>query len=196
MHETGLKPDFITVDGGEGGTGAAPLEYTNSVGMPLRDALVFVIDTLIGFDLKKDIKVIASGKILNGMDIFKKLALGADLCASARGMMFSLGCIQALDCHKNTCPTGIATQNTRLVNGLVVEDKKQRVANYHEGTIESFVELLASSGITDCEMLDRKHVFYRLDETNYKRYDQLFKPIIEGDLISEPYPKHYKRFMD
>ena len=196
MHETGLKPDFITVDGGEGGTGAAPLEYTNSVGMPLRDALVFVIDTLIGFDLKKDIKVIASGKILNGMDIFKKLALGADLCASARGMMFSLGCIQALDCHKNTCPTGIATQNTRLANGLVVEDKKQRVANYHEGTIESFVELLASSGITDCEMLDRKHVFYRLDETNYKRYDQLFKPMVEGDLISEPYPKHYKRFMD
>ena len=195
MHETGLKPDFITVDGGEGGTGAAPLEYTNSVGMPLRDALVFVVDALIGFDLKKDIKIIASGKILNGMDILKKLALGADLCASARGMMFSLGCIQALDCHKNTCPTGIATQNKRLSGALVVEDKKQRVANYHQGTIESFIELLASSGLDDFDKLTRKHVFYRLDETNYKRYDELFKPIRTGDLLKTPYPKDFKRYM-
>jgi len=195
MHETGLRPDFITVDGGEGGTGAAPLEYTNSVGMPLRDALIFVVDALIGFDLKKDIKVIASGKILNGMDILKKLAIGADLCASARGMMFSLGCIQALDCHKNTCPTGIATQNKRLSSALVVEDKKQRVANYHKGTIESFIELLASSGLNDFKKLSRKHVFYRLDETKYKRYDELFTPMRTGDLLKAPYPKDFKRFI-
>jgi len=196
MHETGLKPDFITVDGGEGGTGAAPLEYTNSVGMPLREALVFVIDALIGFDLKKDIKVIASGKILNGMDILKKLSLGADLCASARGMMFSLGCIQALDCHKNTCPTGVATQNKRLSSALIVEDKKQRVANYHQGTIESFIELLASSGLDDFEKLTRKHVFYRLDETKYKRYDELYRPLRTGDLLKPPYPKDFKRFIN
>jgi len=195
MNETGLKPDFITVDGGEGGTGAAPLEYANSVGMPLREALIFVVDSLIGFDLKKDIKVVASGKVLNGMDILKKLALGADLCASARGMMFSLGCIQALDCHKNTCPTGVATQNKRLSSALVVEDKKQRVANYHEGTIESFVELLASSGLDDFEKLDRHHVFYRLDQTNYKRYDELYTPMEVGDLLSAPYPDGFKRFM-
>jgi len=196
MHLTGLKPDFITIDGGEGGTGAAPLEYTNSVGMPLREALVFVVDALIGFDLKKDIKVIASGKVLNGMDILKKLSLGADLCASARGMMFSLGCIQALDCHKNTCPTGVATQNKRLGSALIVEDKKQRVANYHKGTIESFIELLASSGLDDFDKLTRKHVFYRLDETKYKRYDELYKPLTPGDLLKAPYPKDFKRFMN
>jgi len=195
MHKTGLKPDFITVDGGEGGTGAAPLEYTNSVGMPLREALIFVVDALIGFDLKKDIKIIASGKILNGMDILKKLSLGADLCASARGMMFSLGCIQALDCHKNTCPTGVATQNKRLSSALIVEDKKQRVANYHKGTIESFIELLASSGLDDFDKLTRKHVFYRLDVTKYKRYDELYKPMRTGDLLKAPYPKDFKRFM-
>ena len=124
MHKSGSKPDFITIDGGEGGTGAAPLEYANSVGIPLREALVFVVDALIGFDLKKDIKIIASGKVLNGMDILKKLSLGTDLCASARDMMFSFGCIQALDCQKNNCSTGIATQNKRLSNALVVEDKK------------------------------------------------------------------------
>jgi len=195
MNETGVKPDFITVDGGEGGTGAAPLEYANSVGMPLREALVFVVDSLVGFDLKKDIKVVASGKVLNGMDILKKLALGADLCASARGMMFSLGCIQALECHKNSCPTGVATQNKRLSSALVVSDKKQRVANYHSGTIESFVELLASSGLDDFNKLDRNHVFYRLDETNYKRYDELFTPMKVGDLLEAPYPDGFKRFM-
>lgn len=196
MSKTGLKPDFISIDGGEGGTGAAPLEYSNSVGMPLREALVFVVDTLIGFDLKKDIKIMASGKILNGMDILKKLSLGADLCASARGMMFSLGCIQALDCHKNTCPTGVATQNKRLSSALIVEDKKQRVANYHHGTIESFVELLASSGLDNFNKLSRKHVFYRVDQTKYKRYDELFKPMVVGDLLTAPYPKDFKRFMD
>jgi len=196
MSKTGLKPDFITIDGGEGGTGAAPLEYTNSVGMPLREALVFVVDSLIGFDLKKDIKIMASGKILNGMDILKKLSLGADLCTSARGMMFSLGCIQALDCHKNTCPTGVATQNKRLSGALIVEDKKQRVANYHHGTVESFVELLASSGLDSFDKLGRKHVFYRLDQTKYKRYDELFKPMEVGNLLKAPYPKEFKRFME
>ena len=196
MSSSGLKPDFITVDGGEGGTGAAPLEYTNSIGMPLREALVFVVDALNGFDLKKDIKIIASGKIINGMDIAKKLALGADLCASARGMMFSLGCIQALDCHKNTCPTGVATQNKRLSGALIVEDKKQRVANYHKATIESFVDILSSSGLSNFEDLGRKHVFYRLDQTKYKRYDELFKPMEIGNLLQAPYPKDFERFMD
>ena len=195
MIELNIKPDFITVDGGEGGTGAAPLEYTNSVGMPLREALVFVTDCLIGFDLKDDIKVIASGKILNGMDITKALCIGADLCASARGMMLSLGCIQALQCHKNNCPTGVATQDQSLAKGLVVEDKKQRVANFHEMTIESFVEILASAGLDKPEKLDRTHIFRRLDQTSYKRYDELFKPMKNGDLLSAPYPKSFDRFM-
>lgn len=195
MKELDIKPDFISVDGGEGGTGAAPLEYTNSVGMPLREAIVFVVDCLNGFGLKDEIKVIASGKILNGMHITRALALGADLCASARGMMLSLGCIQALHCHKNTCPTGIATQNKRLAKGLVVTDKKVRVANFHEKTVESFVEILASAGLDDLNKLNRTHIFYRLNQTEYKRYDELFKPVIKGDLLQKPYPKEFKNYM-
>ena len=196
MVELDIKPDFISVDGGEGGTGAAPLEYTNSVGMPLREGLVFVVDTLIGFDLKDDIKIIASGKILNGMHIAKAFALGADLCASARGMMLSLGCIQALQCHKNTCPTGVATQDPSLSKGLVVEDKKQRVANFQEVTLQSFVEILASAGLDEPSKLDRTHIFRRLNQTSYKRYDELFTPMKKGDLLNEPYPQDYERFMN
>ena len=181
MIKTGIKPDFIVVDGSEGGTGAAPLEYTNYVGMPLREALVFVVDTLNGFDLKDDIRVIASGKVVNGMDIVKTLAVGADLCYSARGMMFSLGCIQALQCHKNKCPTGIATQDKQLAKGLVVNDKKMRVANFHNNTLKSFVEIIASAGLEKPEELERKHIFYRINQTDYKRYDELFEPVSIGN---------------
>lgn len=132
MVTTGIKPDFITVDGGEGGTGAAPLEYSISAGMPLRDALAFVVDCLMGFDLKKDVKVAASGMIFSGFHLVKNLALGADLCYSARGMMLALRCIQALECNSNKCPTRITTQNHKLVRGLVVENKIPRVANYQK----------------------------------------------------------------
>lgn len=195
MIEHNIKPDFITVDGGEGGTGAAPLEYTNSIGMPLREALVFVVDCLNGFNLKDEIKVVASGKILNGMDIAKAFSLGANLVASARGMMLSLGCIQALQCHKNTCPTGVATQDSKLAKGLVVEDKKQRVANFHEVTLESFVEIIASAGLESPDKLNRTHIFRRLDQTTYKRYDELFPPMRKGDLLNVPYPENFERFM-
>lgn len=195
MHESGIRPDFITVDGGEGGTGAAPVEYTNSVGMPLREALVFVVDTLVGFGLKEDIKVIASGRIIDGMDMVKAMALGADLCASARGMMFSLGCIQALQCHKNKCPTGIATQDKSLAKALVVEDKKQRVANFHEETLKSFVEIYASAGLSHPKELNRTHIFYRIDQTDYKRYDELFIPLTKGALLKKPYPQAYRHYM-
>lgn len=123
MVETKTYLDFITVDGGEGGTGAAPQEYSDHVGMPLRDALAFVYDCLNGYGIKDQIKIIASGKVVTGFDIIRCLSIGADLCNSARGMMFALGCIQALECHANTCPTGIATQNPKLTKGLVPEEK-------------------------------------------------------------------------
>jgi len=113
--ESGIYPDFITVDGGEGGTGAAPLEFSNSVGLPLREGLAFAHDALSGFGIRNKIKLIASGKVITGFHLFRTLALGADLCNSARGMLLSLGCIQALECNKNTCPTGITTQNQALV---------------------------------------------------------------------------------
>ncbi|MEA2047385.1 MAG: FMN-binding glutamate synthase family protein [Campylobacterota bacterium] len=183
-----IYPDFITVDGGEGGTGAAPLEHTNSVGMPLREALAFVSDTLIGFGLKNEIKIIASGKVITGMDMIKLLALGADLCASARAYMLSLGCIQALQCHKNNCPTGIATQDAALYKGLVVTDKKVRVANYHSETLHSFKELLASAGLKSPDTLTRTHIYQRVNRTEYHRYDVFFPPLKEGALLHPPYP--------
>lgn len=132
MVKTGVTPDFITVDGGEGGTGAAPLEYTNSIGFPLREALAFVDDCLIGYDLRKDIKIIASGKIISAFQLVKTLSLGADVCNSARGMMLALGCVQSLSCNTNKCPTGVATQDPKLTKGLVVEDKFERVYRFHK----------------------------------------------------------------
>ncbi|MFK5892947.1 MAG: FMN-binding glutamate synthase family protein [Pseudomonadota bacterium] len=195
MIKTGIKPDFITVDGGEGGTGAAPLEYSNSVGVPLRDALAFVVDCLMGFGLKKDIKVIASGKIMTGFHIIKNLALGADLCNSARGMMLALGCIQSLECNKNKCPTGIATQNPKFTAGLVVEDKKQRVANFHHETIKSVRELLAASGLDKTKLLNRSHIHRRVSEIQTLRYDQVFPYITTGCLLKEPYPQQFEQEM-
>ncbi len=185
MAESGIRPDFITVDGAEGGTGAAPLEHTNAVGMPLREALVFVSDCLTGYDLKSEIKLVSSGKIFTGMDIAKYLALGADLCASARGFMLALGCIQSLQCHKNRCPTGVATQNPRLAAGLVVSDKRVRVRNFQQQTIHSLREILASAGFEHPERLQRTHVCQRTDRTHYHRYDELFPPLEPGVLLDQ-----------
>lgn len=163
MVETGIKPDFITVDGAEGGTGAAPIDFSNYVGMPWENALVFVTDTLKKLNLKKDIKVITATKIFTAFDIFKALCIGADLCNSARGMMLALGCIQALRCNTNECPTGVTTNKSQLVNGLVVSEKWKRVKNYHDNILEEFLELLAASGCTSTDELNRKLVFKKRD---------------------------------
>ncbi|MBB6328437.1 glutamate synthase domain-containing protein 2 [Algoriphagus iocasae] len=143
-----IWPDFITVDGAEGGTGAAPLEFSDSVGLPLEPALIFVNGTLEKYHLRDQIKVIASGKAISAFSILKNIALGADLCNSARGFMFSLGCIQALRCNTNECPTGVATQNASLTKGLVVTDKSERVYNFHKNTIHAVQELLGATGHT------------------------------------------------
>ena len=182
MVESNIHPDFITVDGGEGGTGAAPLEYSNSVGMPLRDALVFVIDVLNGFDLKKNIKVIASGKTFTGFHLVKNLALGADICNSARGMMTALGCVQSLICHTNECPTGIATQNPGLAKGLVVADKATRIARFHKETVHAAFDLISSAGLADPNQLNRSHIFRRVSEMEIKRYDEIYPNLSVGCL--------------
>lgn len=163
MVETQLLPDFITVDGAEGGTGAAPIIFSDHVGMPWENALIFVVDTLRKYGLKREIRVITSGKIIDGFDIFKALCLGADLCNSARGMMLSLGCIQALECHKNTCPTGVATNNPSKVRGLVVEEKWKRVRNYHKETMKDFMALFAAAGCTELSQLNRSMIFRQTD---------------------------------
>ena len=197
MIETGIKPDFITVDGGEGGTGAAPLEFSNFVGMPFKEALAFVNDALTGFDLRKDIKVLTSGKIVNGFQILRAVALGADACYSARAMMMALGCIQALECNRNTCPTGVATQDAELMSGLVVADKKVRVANFHKSTVHSFVELLGAAGLENPQQIRRSMINRRVNGSESKRYDEIFPYLPKGCLLTEnTIPMAWKPYME
>ncbi len=193
MVETGIKPDFIAVDGGEGGTGAAPLEFSNSVGTPIKEGLAFVYDVLVGFGIKKEITLISSGKISTGFHMFRAFALGADACYSARAMMMALGCIQALECNKNTCPVGVATQDQKLIKGLVVADKKQRVYHFHKDTINSFNELLAAAGFTDADQIQRYHVNRRIVMNQSQRYDEIYPYIVEGCLLNkESVPEKWK----
>lgn len=156
-------PDFITVDGAEGGTGAAPLEFNDSVGLPIGPALIFVHTTLQRFRLRDRIRVIASGKVLTASSVLKMLANGADLCNSARGFMFALGCIQALRCNTNTCPTGVATQDRSLARGLVVTDKAERVYHFHRNTLHAVMELMAACGVHRIEDVSMD-MFIRGDE--------------------------------
>ena len=185
MIETGIRPDFITVDGGEGGTGAAPPEFSDSVGMPLEEALVFVTNTLNGFNLKKEIKIIASGKIVSAFDMIKAFALGADICNSARGMMFALGCIQALKCDTGECPTGITTHNPRLTRGLVVSQKAQRVVNFQEETVQAALELLASMGLEQFHQIQRRHIKKRIDHKSMKDFEDLFPTVPNGSYLRQ-----------
>ncbi|MFL5754566.1 MAG: FMN-binding glutamate synthase family protein [Bacteroidia bacterium] len=188
MIKTGIMPDFITVDGGEGGTGAAPLEFSNSVGMPLRDALAFVHDTLNGFGIRRHIKIIASGKVHTGFDLVKNISLGADMCNSARAMMLSLGCIQALECNTNKCPTGVATQDPKLYVGLDVADKRVRVANFHHETVKAAVELMAASGIEHSSKLHRSFIYRRVSAGQIQTYAETYPNMLKGALLEAPYP--------
>jgi glutamate synthase domain-containing protein 2 len=183
MLDSGIKPDFITIDGGEGGTGAAPIEFSDSIGMPLEEALVFVTDTLKGFDLKKEIKIIAAGKIITAFDIIKACALGADICNSARGMMFALGCIQALKCDTNECPTGITTHKPSLTRGLVVSDKAERVANFQRETVNASLELLAGMGLTDFSQLKREHIRKRTEPETIKTFEEIYPSVEIGSYL-------------
>ena len=193
MVETGITPDFITVDGGEGGTGAAPLEFTNSIGAPLIDGLIFVHNALVGLGVRRHIRVISSGKITSGFGMVKRLAVGADLCNAARAMMMAVGCIQALKCNTNHCPVGVATQDERLMQGLVVADKKQRVANYHHATIESLSEMIGAMGISHPQRLRRWHIMRRISPIETKHYGEIFDYLTPGSLLKEPLPASYER---
>lgn len=163
MQESQITPDFIAIDGSEGGTGAAPLEFTDNLGMPLYDALAFVTTTLIHFGLKKQIKLIVSSRIVTGFDILKVIALGADACYSARGMMFALGCIQALKCNEDVCPVGVATQRPHLYKGLDVEDKYVRVAQFHRNTLRATVEIMEACGFKSLEEVSADRFFRKVD---------------------------------
>jgi glutamate synthase domain-containing protein 2 len=193
MLSTGILPDFITVDGGEGGTGAAPPEFSNSVGTPLNEGLVFVHNSLTGIGVRDKIRIICSGKVTTGFSIATKLSLGADICNAARGMMFALGCIQALRCNSNACPTGVATQDPELVKGLDVGDKTQRVANFHRETVRSFLDVLGAAGLSRIDELRPWHINRRVTATDVKHYGEIYSYIEKGALLSDSAPQEYAR---
>jgi glutamate synthase domain-containing protein 2 len=172
--QTGIKPDFISVDGAEGGTGAAPLEFTDHLGMPLCEALSFVKQTLDAYGLSKDIKIIAAGKIITGFDILKMISLGASACYSARGMMLALGCIQALICDSGRCPVGVATQDPSLYKGLDPADKKVRVANFHSKTIAAAKEIMEACAFKNIASIKPSKFFRRINEYETKSFEEIY----------------------
>jgi glutamate synthase domain-containing protein 2 len=185
MVDLDITADFIAVDGGEGGTGAAPLEFSNSMGSPLADALPVVDDLLVRYGLRDAVKIIASGRILTAFHMAQRLAMGADICNSARGMMMSLGCIQALRCNSNECPVGVATQDEQLVSGLVVKTKRTRVMNYQSETVRTLMELCAAAGLQSPDELTRFHINRRVSATETQTYAEIYGPGRMPDLPFE-----------
>lgn len=184
MIETGITPDFIVVDGTEGGTGAAPLEFADHVGMPLREGLSFVHSALIGTNLRDRIKVGASGKIVSAFDMARVMALGADWCNAARGFMFAVGCIQAQTCHTGHCPTGVATQDALRQRGIVVSDKSERVANFHRETVGALAELVAAAGLSHPSELRPEHLMHRTVPDRVVSYAEQYRFLAPGELLA------------
>jgi len=183
MLETDILPDFITVDGAEGGTGAAPLEFSDSLGTPLKGGLMMVHNSLVGCNLRERIKVAASGKITSAFSVAQNLAIGADWCNSARGFMMAVGCIQAQSCHTNRCPVGVATQDRWRQRSLHVPDKSERTYRFHYKTMEALTEIVAAAGLEHARELRPWHVCLRKDRTTVVTYDEAFRFLEPGDLL-------------
>ena len=195
MLETGITPDFITVDGAEGGTGAAPIELTNSVGTPLRDGLNFVHNALIGTGLREQIRIIAAGKAISAFHMVRMMALGADTVNAARAMMFSIGCVQSRQCHADTCPTGVATQNPDRYKALDVDIKATRVANYHASMIENLTELIASVGLNSIDELRPWHINHRVSGGETRNYAEIYPGITDHCLLTDDdVPKVWQKY--
>ncbi|MFE3634244.1 FMN-binding glutamate synthase family protein [Streptomyces sp. NPDC059168] len=186
MLEEGTTPDFIVVDGAEGGTGAAPLEFADHVGTPLTEGLLTVHNALVGAGLRDRIRIGASGKIATGTDLVKRMVQGADYGNAARAMMFAVGCIQAQRCHTNTCPTGVATQDPRRARALDVRDKAPRVQRFQEATVASALQIMASMGVTDPAELRPHMLRRRVDPLTQRSYDELYEWLEPGRLLAEP----------
>ena len=190
MHETGILADFIVVDGKEGGTGAAPLEFTDHVGTPLREGLAFVHNCLVGTGLREHIRIGASGRIITAFDMARVLALGADWCNAARGFMFALGCVQSLSCHTDHCPTGVATQDPRRQKAVVVPDKAERVRRFHDSTLAALAELIAAAGITHPGQLHRSAIMKRLSPLKVCSFAEVYPELAPGEILAgtrDPY---------
>ncbi|MCP5155772.1 MAG: FMN-binding glutamate synthase family protein [Ectothiorhodospiraceae bacterium] len=186
MLETGIRPDFVVVDGAEGGTGAAPAEFSDHVGAPLRDGLVFVRNALVGTGLRDHIRIGASGKIVTGFGMAANMAMGADWCNSARGFMFALGCVQSLRCHTNTCPTGVATQDPGRQRALVVADKAPRVARFHRNTVEALASVVAAAGLAHPRELRPHHVWHRLSAIEARPADRVYRFLAPRQYLDDP----------
>ncbi|MCX5495311.1 FMN-binding glutamate synthase family protein [Kaistia dalseonensis] len=185
MLHTGIVPDFIVVDGSEGGTGAAPVEFTDHIGVPMREALLLVHNTLVGAGLRSRVRIGASGKIISAFDIAATLAIGADWVNSARGFMFAVGCIQSLSCHTNKCPTGVATQDKLRQRALVVPDKAERVARFHDNTMHALAEMLAAAGLNHPSELAPHHLARRVSATEIRLFSDLHRFLKPGELLTE-----------
>ena len=181
--EPGSLPDFIVVDGAEGGTGAAPAEFIDHVGLPMHEALLLVHNTLVGLDLRERVKVAAAGKITSAFDIARTLALGADWCNAARGYMFALGCIQALQCHTGRCPTGIATQDPGRWKHLDPADKATRVQRFHDNTLRALRDLLCAAGLQDPSELGPEHILRRVSPVEIRSLASLYRYLQPGELL-------------
>jgi glutamate synthase domain-containing protein 2 len=188
MLETGITPDFIVIDGAEGGTGAAPLEFTDHVGAPLQEGLLLVHNTLVGLNLRDKIKLGCAGKVISAFDIARMMALGADWCNSARGFMFALGCIQAQNCHTGQCPTGVSTQDPQRQRALVVPSKAERVYQYHESTLKALKELVQAAGLSHPGGITASHIVRRCSDHQVKLLANLLSFVQPGELLRGEMP--------
>ena len=184
MLETEIVPDFITVDGSEGGTGAAPLEFSDRLGVPLREGLMLVHNALVGIGVRDKLRLAASGKLISSYDMAVAMALGANWINTARGFMFSVGCIQAQSCHTNQCPVGVATQDPGLQRALVVEDKATRVFHFHENTVHGLAEMTAACGLEHPNDFTPRLIFERVDPHEVRRLDELYDFVQPGELLT------------
>jgi len=196
MLETGITPDFIVVDGAEGGTGAAPLEFTDHVGAPLQEGLLLVHNTLVGLNLRDRIRIGCAGKVVSAFDIARMLALGADWCNAARGFMFALGCIQSQTCHTGNCPTGVTTQDPKREKALVVPTKAERVYHFHQNTMMALKELVQAAGLKHPSEIDASHIVRRGSEHGVKLLANLLpfvKPgsLLEGDMSQQVFRTYW-----
>ena len=190
MLATGITPDFIVVDGAEGGTGAAPLEFTDHVGAPLQEGLRLVHNTLVGVNLRDRIKVGASGKVVSAFDIARAMAIGADWCNSARGFMFALGCIQAQSCHTGQCPTGVTTQDPLRQQALVVPDKATRVFHFHQNTLKALQELVQAAGLQHPGEINAHHIVRRVNQNEVRLLANLLPTTTPGALLGDLQGQH------
>lgn len=193
MLETSIYPDFIVVDGKEGGTGAAPMEFLDHIGKPMRQGLYFVNNALVGIGARQRIKIGAAGKIITGFDIVRTMALGADWCNAARGFMFAVGCIQSQSCHTDRCPTGVATQDPMRQRALDVPDKMQRVVNFHDATLHELAEMTAAAGLNHPNDFKPIHISRRISASEVITFAELYPPLPEGALVAGTAPPRWMR---